>query len=135
MGVAKVFSFFLGTGLTLLISGATLLLVWMAYRRWKGKGILWLLAAVAMQFVGTILARIVFSPVTVVDYPLRDALRVIAFYIPVIASIVALVGWFFLSRKKHSAGPAATAQRGQPSVFGRFTRIRNSVLARPAWLI
>jgi hypothetical protein len=29
----------------------------------------------------------------------------------------------------------APAQRGQPSVFGRFIRIRNSVLARPAWLI
>ena len=31
--------------------------------------------------------------------------------------------------------PAATAQRGHPSVFERFTRIRNSILARPAWLI
>jgi hypothetical protein len=33
------------------------------------------------------------------------------------------------------ADPAATAQRGQPSVFARFTGIRNSILARPAWLI
>ena len=37
--------------------------------------------------------------------------------------------------KKEEAQPAATAQRGQPSSFGRFTGIRNSILARPAWLI
>ena len=34
-----------------------------------------------------------------------------------------------------NAQPAATAQRGQPSFFGRFICIRNSVLARPACLI
>jgi hypothetical protein len=33
------------------------------------------------------------------------------------------------------ADPAATAQREQPSVVGRFICNRNSVLARPAWLI
>ena len=33
------------------------------------------------------------------------------------------------------ADPAATAQRGQPSVFCRFVCIRNFILARPAWLI
>jgi hypothetical protein len=33
------------------------------------------------------------------------------------------------------AEPDATAQRGQPSAFGRFYRIRNSALARPTWLI
>jgi len=37
--------------------------------------------------------------------------------------------------QEEKAQPAATAQRGQPSVFGRFVCIRNSILARPAWLI
>jgi hypothetical protein len=41
-----------------------------------------------------------------------------------------------LVRMTHEkAQPVATAQRGQPSVFERFTGIPKSILARPAWLI
>jgi len=40
-----------------------------------------------------------------------------------------------LTHNPKEADPAATAQRGQPSAFGRFISVRNSVLARPAWLI
>ncbi len=32
------------------------------------------------------------------------------------------------------AEQVATAQRGEPSVFGRFTRFRTPFRARPAWL-
>jgi hypothetical protein len=37
-------------------------------------------------------------------------------------------------REKVAAEQASTAQRGEPSVSGRFIRIRNPVRARPAWL-
>lgn len=41
----------------------------------------------------------------------------------------------YLARDEKRAEPATTMQRGQPSVFGRFTGIRNSARTRPAWLI
>jgi hypothetical protein len=37
--------------------------------------------------------------------------------------------------REENAKPVATAHLGLPSVLGRFICIRNSLLARPAWLI
>ncbi len=37
-------------------------------------------------------------------------------------------------RNEEPADQVDTAQRGEPSVFGRFTRVRNPICARPAWL-
>jgi hypothetical protein len=46
--------------------------------------------------------------------------------------LIPLTLHYGLSRQM--ANPAATAQRGEPSVCGRSFRFRRSVLARPAWV-
>jgi len=63
---------------------------------------------------------------------LHPSKRMVACFFGLGCDIVDLAPLFSF---EEDAEPAATAQRGQPSVFGRFTGIRNSILARPAWLI
>lgn len=112
MGVGKILSFYFGAGFTLLISFATVWFACLVYRRRKEKGFLWLAIAVALQLLGLLVSRIVFSPVTIVEYPVKEWLMPLAFYAPAIASIVALVGWFLLSRKKKEPNQSATDNSG-----------------------
>jgi hypothetical protein len=102
MGVGKVLGFFGGALLSLLILVATAVFAWLAYRRRREAGFLWLLIAAAAQLVGAVIGRIAFSPFTIVEYPIKDWLTYGSFYISGVAPLIGLIGWILLARRKNA---------------------------------